>query len=95
MVLIMPNADSQLIRLQSRIFLNLKLLFRKVNLTWKSKYYIRLIPNYIGKSKNARETYVGNELNSCKDFSGLFYNLAFHKVIFIKNLNRFCVYNKN
>ena len=41
---------------------------------------IRLTPNYVSKSRNARETYVGSELDDCKDYSGLFYNLAFHKV---------------
>ncbi len=41
---------------------------------------IKLTPNYVSKSRNARETYVGGELDDCKDYSGLFYNLAFHKV---------------
>ncbi len=42
---------------------------------------IRLTPNFVSKSRNARETYIGSELNDCKDYSGLFYNLAFHKGI--------------
>lgn len=41
----------------------------------------RLTPNFISRSKNGRETYIGSELNDCKDFSCLFYNLAFHKGI--------------
>ncbi|RNA27435.1 actin-related 6 [Brachionus plicatilis] len=39
----------------------------------------KLTPNYLTKSKNARETYVGSELDECKDFSGLFYQLPFQK----------------
>jgi actin-related protein 6 len=41
---------------------------------------VRLTPNYLAKSKNARESYIGSEVDDCKDYSGLFYNLAFHKV---------------
>lgn len=40
----------------------------------------KLVPNFITKSKNARETFVAGELDNCQDFAGLFYNLAFHKV---------------
>lgn len=40
----------------------------------------RLIPNYIAKTKNGRESFIGSEIDDCKDFSGLFYNLLFHKV---------------
>lgn len=43
----------------------------------------RLTPNYISKSKNGRDTYIGGELDDCKDFSCIFYNLAFHKGILL------------
>lgn len=43
----------------------------------------KLTPNYVSKSKNGRETYIGGELYDCKDFSCIFYNLAFHKGMLI------------
>jgi len=43
----------------------------------------RLTPNYISRSKNGRDTFIGSELNDCKDFSCIFYNLAFHKGILV------------
>jgi hypothetical protein len=52
----------------------------------------RLVPNYAAKTKNGRETFVGSEIDDCKDFSGLFYNLAFHRV---KNTIFFKLIKKN
>lgn len=53
-----------------------------------------LIPNYIAKTKNGRETFVGNEIDDCKDFSGLFYNLSFHKGILVNWDTQRAVWNQ-
>lgn len=39
----------------------------------------RIIPNAIVRSKGDRKTYVGDQLSQGRDFSGLFYKLAFEK----------------
>lgn len=40
----------------------------------------RIIPNCVSKAKNERrKVYFGDQLNECKDFSGLFYVLPFQK----------------
>ncbi len=56
-----------------------RLQFRDYNL----KINFRYIPNYVTKSKNGRETFIDFELDECKDYSGVFYNLGFHKVCFL------------
>ena len=52
----------------------------------QNDYFVdyRLTPNYITRSKNGRETFVGSEIDDCKDFSGLFYSLPFHKVDIVR-----------
>ncbi|KAG0213324.1 Actin- protein 6 [Mortierella sp. GBA30] len=39
----------------------------------------RTIPNNITRSKAERKTFVGDQLETCKDFSGLYYRLPFEK----------------
>ncbi|KAF9176945.1 Actin- protein 6 [Haplosporangium sp. Z 767] len=39
----------------------------------------RAIPNNITRSKAERKTFVGDQLETCKDFSGLYYRLPFEK----------------
>ncbi|KAG0328575.1 Actin- protein 6 [Dissophora globulifera] len=39
----------------------------------------RTIPNNITRSKTQRKTFVGDQLETCKDFSGLYYRLPFEK----------------
>ncbi|KAI7818727.1 actin family [Gamsiella multidivaricata] len=39
----------------------------------------RTIPNNITRSKAERKTFVGDQLGTCKDFSGLYYRLPFEK----------------
>jgi len=40
----------------------------------------RIVPNFLSKAKNERrKVYFGDQLNECKDFSGLFYVLPFQK----------------
>ncbi|KAG0047486.1 Actin- protein 6 [Gryganskiella cystojenkinii] len=39
----------------------------------------RSIPNNITRSKAERRTFVGDQLETCKDFSGLYYRLPFEK----------------
>ncbi|KAI1321205.1 Actin- protein 6 [Mortierella claussenii] len=39
----------------------------------------RTIPNNITRSKAERRTFVGDQLEACKDFSGLYYRLPFEK----------------
>lgn len=40
----------------------------------------RIIPNFISKAKNERrKVFFGDQLNDCKDYSGLFYVLPFQK----------------
>ncbi|KIJ64586.1 hypothetical protein HYDPIDRAFT_111953 [Hydnomerulius pinastri MD-312] len=40
---------------------------------------VRLIPNAVVRSKGDRTTYVGHEIDRCKDFSSLHYRLPFEK----------------
>ena len=41
---------------------------------------VRLIPNSISKAKNERrKVFIGDQLNDCKDFSGIYYVLPFQK----------------
>ena len=41
----------------------------------------RLIPNSCSKIKSERrKVFIGDQLNECKDFSGLFYILPYQKV---------------
>lgn len=79
MVLTLPNGAALQMNHQSNLKIRYKIKFLK-------KKKLRLTPNYLTKSKNARETYVGSELDECKDFSGLFYQLPFHKVIVGMNI---------
>ncbi|KAF8928641.1 Actin- protein 6 [Dissophora ornata] len=39
----------------------------------------KIIPNNITRSKVERKTFVGDQLETCKDFSGLYYRLPFEK----------------
>ncbi|KAF9352307.1 Actin- protein 6 [Mortierella sp. NVP85] len=39
----------------------------------------RTIPNNITRSKTERKTFIGDQLETCKDFSGLYYRLPFEK----------------
>ncbi|KAF8980560.1 Actin- protein 6 [Entomortierella lignicola] len=39
----------------------------------------KTFPNNITRSKTERKTFVGDQLESCKDFSGLYYRLPFEK----------------
>ncbi|KAG0001271.1 Actin- protein 6 [Entomortierella chlamydospora] len=39
----------------------------------------RTFPNNITRSKTERKTFVGDQLETCKDFSGLYYRLPFEK----------------
>jgi actin-related protein len=39
----------------------------------------RIVPNLIAKSKTERKTFVGDQLDSCNDFSGLQYRLSLEK----------------
>lgn len=41
----------------------------------------RTISNNITRSKAERKTFVGDQLDTCKDFSGLYYRLPFEKVL--------------
>ena len=44
-------------------------------------YLFRLVPNCVIKAKTVRNrVYVGDEIDECKDLSGLYYLLAFQKV---------------
>lgn len=40
---------------------------------------LRIVPNLIAKSKTERKTFVGDQLDSCGDFSGLQYRLSLEK----------------
>ncbi|KIL00217.1 hypothetical protein PAXRUDRAFT_130412 [Paxillus rubicundulus Ve08.2h10] len=40
---------------------------------------VQIIPNAVVRSKGDRTTYVGHEINQCKDFSSLHYRLPFEK----------------
>ena len=43
-------------------------------------YFLRLIPNCIFKAKSERrKLFIGDQLEECKDYSGLFYVLPFQK----------------
>ncbi|KAG0245623.1 Actin- protein 6 [Mortierella sp. GBA43] len=39
----------------------------------------KTIPNNITRSKTERKTFIGDQLETCKDFSGLYYRLPFEK----------------
>ncbi|KAF9909337.1 Actin- protein 6 [Lobosporangium transversale] len=39
----------------------------------------RIIPNNITRSKTERKAFIGDQLETCKDFSGLYYRLPFEK----------------
>lgn len=41
----------------------------------------RVISNAVVRSKGDKATYVGHEINRCKDFSSLHYRLPFEKVL--------------
>ena len=53
-------------------------------------FHFRIIPNFVSKAKyERRKVFYGDQLNECKDFSGLFYVLPFQKV-----QQFFCVFSK-